>query len=623
MSAKDSTNFQPSPRDASGGVELPAGVFVTGCAVVAGGLLLLGRFWVPPVWLLAVEIFATIIGLFVFGSFRYRIHKNALTYGMVLVIVATFIGIWWPTSALRAQMATEGGRALWRFVHRHVLTWHGLDHLIHADTMLFILGLTLFVSVIAQTRLLETIVFLLLRRNRGKVLPTTIAVTAVVGFASGILDGVSMIGLTIRTLIVIMFLANAPLGAVRFSVMLCTIVTTVCGMWLAYGEPPNLIMKANLRAPSGESYLTDAFFLRYCLPGAVASYLVIAWNLRRRFRGLHIDLGKLDVLDTNAGSLRFLQASRHGQVITPIELLEQHENELGDDLSERVQRRVQHGDTLGAAMVREQVPEGTRRRLLREFTSAELADSLDRHYEALVAGDADAARRFERSAVEVLKAVAHQEVRAQRIGLLGILVFVALLIGHAVDHRLPLFVASFAGFAVSLVGIVRIPKMRRLALRGAREEYAEYYFLFPLFLSISLLTSVGFFGALQDLVKAGIEQLGHGHVAVAQFVGCTVLSAILDNNVVADFGARALLGLEIPVLHLFAMAQIAGYAAGGCWTHIGSAQSVVAFALIRRDIDETYTPVQWLKEMTPPVLQTCAVLTLIIYVESQLLPYLR
>ena len=91
-----------------------------------------------------------------------------------------------------------------------------------------------------------------------------IAVTALAAVASGILDGVSMIGLTIRTLVVVMFLANAPLASVRYSVMVCTVVTTVCGMWLAYGEPPNLIMKANLRAPTGEPYLSDAFFLRYC-----------------------------------------------------------------------------------------------------------------------------------------------------------------------------------------------------------------------------------------------------------------------------------------------------------------------------------------------------------------------
>ncbi len=67
----------------------------------------------------------------------------------------------------------------------NLLTFHGLDDLIHADTMLFILGLTLFVSVIAQTRLLEGITFALLRRNDGAILPTVISVTAFVAVASG------------------------------------------------------------------------------------------------------------------------------------------------------------------------------------------------------------------------------------------------------------------------------------------------------------------------------------------------------------------------------------------------------------------------------------------------------
>jgi hypothetical protein len=71
------------------------------------------------------------------------------------------------------------------------------------------------------------------------------------------------------------------------------------------------------------------------------------------------------------------------------------------------------------------------------------------------------------------------------------------------------------------------------------------------------------------------------------------------------------------------MAQIAGYAAGGCWTHIGSAQSVVAFAFIRRDVDEDYTPVQWIKEMTPVILEVALALAVIIYLEGMLLPYLH
>jgi Na+/H+ antiporter NhaD/arsenite permease-like protein len=108
-------------------------------------------------------------------------------------------------------------------------------------------------------------------------------------------------------------------------------------------------------------------------------------------------------------------------------------------------------------------------------------------------------------------------------------------------------------------------------------------------------------------------------VASAQFLGSTFLSAILDNNVVADFASHALHNLDVTVLHLFAMAQIAGYALGGCWTHIGSAQSVVAFAFIRRDLDEDYTPVQWIREMTPIIVGIFVVLLGIIYVESMLL----
>jgi hypothetical protein len=477
--------------------------------------------------------------------------------------------------------------------------------------------------VIAQTRLLETLTFALLRRFRGAVLPTVISVTAVVAFSSGILDGVSMIGLTIRTLVIVMFLARAPLDTVRYSVMVCTVVTTVCGMWLAYGEPPNLIMKANLTAPTGESYLTNRFFLRYCLPSALASYLVIAWNLRRRLGRTHIDVARLDVLDANAESVRFLQAARHGEVPTPIEMLESAEGTLGEALSERVQDRIRRGETLGEAMVREGVPAEVRRRILGEFVSEELADSLDQHYGHAVGGDDAAARRTEREVREAIRRLTPDRIRAQRAGIAGLVVFVALLAWHAWDHRVPLFVASLGGFIVALLGVVHIPRMVRLALHEARIEFAEYYFLFPLFLSITLLAHVGFFEPFEALLKTGIEVAGAGHVAFAQFLGCTVLSALLDNNVVADFGARAIHGLEVTLIHLFAMAQIAGYATGGCWTHIGSAQSVVAFAFIRRDVDEEYTPVAWIKEMTPVIVEIAVLLAAIIYAESMVLAYLE
>ncbi len=615
MSVENSSPFRasaPVPYAAPVVVMLSERKFVLGCAVVAGVLFVVGRLVAIPMSLLAAEVFATILGLFLFGSFRYQIRKNALTYGMLLVIIATFCGL--STSQWHVEIAENGW---WLWARHHLLSFHGLDDLVHADTMLFILGLTLFVSVIAQTRLLEGLTFFLLRRYRGEVLPTVLSVTAVVAFASGILDGVSMIGLTIRTLVIIMLLAAAPTAAIRYAVMVCTMVTTICGIWLAYGEPPNLIMKANLHP-----YIDNAFFLRYTAPAAVASYLVIAWQLRKKLGSQHINLEMMDVIDANAEDVRFLQATRHGEVLTPVELVEDHAAELGDK-TEPVLECLREGESLGIALVHEDVAEATRKKLLGHFVSEDLADSLDKHYVLDAAGDHEGALKAEKTVDDTLAAFARRRQLAQKIGALALAPFIGMLVWHGIDHNVPLFLASFAGFIAALLGIINIPKMRALALREAKHEYTEYYFLFPLFLSITLLTKAGFFDQLQSLIHHGIETLGPAHVAFAQFLGCTFLSAILDNNVVADFASRALQRLDIAVMHLFAMAQIAGYALGGCWTHIGSAQSVVAYAFIQRDVDERYTPVQWIKEMTPLIVEILVLITVIIYVESTLLDWLH
>jgi len=585
--------------------------FLAGCAVAAVVVWVGGRFAPTPVWLLAAEVLATILGLFLFGSFKYQVHKNALTYGMLLVIIATFCGL--ATSTWHAEIAARG----WRFwMAEHLLSFRGLDDLIHADTMLFILGLTFFVSVIAQTRLLEGLTFLLLRRNRGAILPTIIAITLVVAFASGILDGVSMIGLTIRTLVIIMMLAAAPVASVRYAVMVCTAVTTICGVWLAYGEPPNLIMKANLYPNLG-----NAFFLRYCAPAAVASYLVIAWQLRGKLGGQRIDLENMDVLDANAEDVRFLQASRHGEVMTPVELIEGHAADLGGRASQVIER-LRNGESLGIALIRADVSEPTRRDLLAHYVTEELADGLDTHYVLDNAGMYEEAFRAELAVDDVLAAMAKVRRRAQKIGALAMAPFAAMLVVHGIHHEIPLFLASFAGFLTALPGIARIPKMRALMMRDAMQEYAEYYFLFPLFLSITLLTTAGFFDQMQSLIRHGIETLGQSHVAYAQFLASTFLSAILDNNIVADFASRGLHGLDTGVLQLFAMSQIAGYALGGCWTHIGCAQSVVAYAFIQRDVDEHYTPVQWITDITPVIIKILVVLTVLIYLESAILTWL-
>jgi hypothetical protein len=583
---------------------------VGGCAFLAGAILLVGP--VMPVWLLATEVMATILSLFLLGSFKYQVHKNALTYGMLLVIVATFAKL--GTSEWHVEIRESGW---WYWARMNVLSFRALDDLVHADTMLFILGLTLFVSVIAQTRLLEGITFMLLRRNRGAILPTVISVTAFVAAASGIFDGVSMIGLTIRTLVIILLLAAAPTAAIRYAVIVCTAVTTICGTWLAYGEPPNLIMKANLYPLLG-----NAFFFIYCAPAAVVSYLLVARQLRKRLSSHQVYLDALDVVEANAEDVRFLQATRHGEVLTPIEFVEDRAAELGGR-TEGLLKWLRQGESLGIAMYRENIPEETRKSLLGRFVTEELADSLDRHYRLAYARDLKGARDAERDINDSLASLAHVRRRAQKVGAVALFPFIALLVLHGADNRVPLFLASFAGFLCALIGIGTIPKMRALALHEARIEYAEYYFLFPLFLSITLLTKAGFFDQIQALIHAGIGTLGSGHLAYAQFLGCTFLSAILDNNIVADFASRGLHGLSTSVLHLFAMAQILGYALGGCWTHIGCAQSVVAFAFIRRDVDDRYTPVQWIRDITPIIVQIMLALTILIYLENALLGWFR
>lgn len=593
-----------------GVVNLSSAKFLAGCAVAALIALIVGRFWTLPSWLAAAEVLTTVVALFIFGSIRYRLDKNALTYGAVMVVIATAWWPWWESSSLKAALARGETRALWDFVHRHLLTFHGLDGLVHLDTMLFILGLTFFVACVAQTRLLETASFGMLGRFGGRVVPTVLVLSFIVSFLSGILDGVSMIGLMIRTLVIILALAGTMKPELIYAVMVSTIITTVCGMWLAYGEPPNLIMKANLHP-----VLDDAFFLRYCLPAALASWIVVAWNISRKLKGKCVDLKKLDVLDHHVADVRFLQAARHGEVFTPLEFADKHRDAL-DGKHADVVKRLLHGVPLGEAMVNEEVPKRTRLVLLSHYVADNLAETLDDYYVHVFGrndGKAkDAASMLERA----LGSQRKKRVAAQRTAALAFVPFIGLLIAHAVNHEVPLFLSSFAGFLAALVAVWPYVKTRALAMREAAHEYHEYLFLFPLFLSITVLQRSGFFSTVADLLRTGIERLGASHMAFAQLVACTGLSALLDNNVVADFAGRALKGLDTGMIHLFAMAQIAGYALGGCWTHIGSAQSVVAYSFIRKELDALYTPFAWIKSMTVLVAEIGIIMVFLVYMEG-------
>ncbi len=473
--------------------------FLFGCLLTALGVgILTWRNPLLPV-VLAAEIAAVILGLFVFGSTRYVLHKNALTYGGLLVMVATFFPLWWPRSVFYALWHDRNGEALWQGLAPHLLTLTGWERLLHADTMLFILGLTLFVNVIAKTELLETLSFWNLRRLRGRLFAVVLSLVMGVAVASGVLDGVSMVGFMIRILVILLTAAGLAQERLIFIVLTSVVVTTVCGMWLAYGEPPNLIMKSNLE-------LSDMFFLKNTLPLAVISLVVVLWGIRQRLLGI----------------------------------------------------------------------------LISETTIQRLFEKLS------------------------------PSIKAQRCGLLSFIPFILLLFWHSQNHEIPLFVSSFAGFACAWMGLSA--QARRIALHEATEEYREYLFLFPLFLSITMLSAVHFFDPIKTMLEH--SSIGVSHLAAIQFLASGLLSAMLDNNVVADFASRAIEGL--PQMPLYAAAQIAGYATGGCLTHIGSAQSVVAFAYIRKHIAKNFTPWDWIKAVWALIAAISVALVAAIYLLAAL-----
>jgi Na+/H+ antiporter NhaD/arsenite permease-like protein len=577
------------------------------CSVVA--LLISAFVRVPlPTGLLAFQVIAMVLGLFVFGSSRVRLDKTAFTFGAGLVVAATFFTAWFPGSALKQAWAADGFTALLPFLKHH-LGFHGLNKLIHLDTMLFIFGLTFFVAVIAQTRLLETLSQMLLNRFKGWVLPTVAVLCAAVALASGILDGVSMIGLLIRTMVVILFWANIRDRSIDAAVMMATVVTTVCGMWLAYGEPPNLIMKSNLHP-----LLTDAFFLKYCAPAAAASFGVVLYELGKSLKGKRVEFERLDVLDRHTADVRFLQAKKHGEVPLAVEFADDHREMLGDHLP-GVMKRLHAGVPLGEAMTLENVPRDTRVQLLGDYLTEELAPPLDDYYVHTFGNAIEHVDRATGLIDERLESIRRERKRAQIFAAVSFVPFLALLAAHAANHDVPLFLSSWAGFGVAFTAIVGKANIRRLALHEAGHESREYLFLIPLFFSISLLQKAGFFTHLVAGLQWGFEHLGLLPTVLGQFFATGALSALLDNNVVADFAGRALIGFEKSVIYLSAMAQIAGYAVGGCLTHIGSAQSVVAYAFIKKDVSADFTPVDWFKGMAPVVLKLTVLMAVIITLE--------
>ena len=62
----------------------------------------------------------------------------------------------------------------------------------------------------------------------------------------------------------------------------------------------------------------------------------------------------MDVIDANAEDVRFLQATRHGEVMTPVELVEGHAGDL-EARAPVILERLRAGESLGLALIRADV----------------------------------------------------------------------------------------------------------------------------------------------------------------------------------------------------------------------------------------------------------------------------
>ena len=100
-----------------------------------------------------------------------------------------------------------------------------------------------------------------------------------------------------------------------------------------------------------------------------------------------MNLEALDVIDANAEDVRFLQATRHGEVLTTVELVENQRGRV-----ERQRRCSNGGDYVrvnpwGSLWSMKRFRRRRADRLLGHFVSEELAEALDRHYVLEAAGD--------------------------------------------------------------------------------------------------------------------------------------------------------------------------------------------------------------------------------------------
>jgi hypothetical protein len=88
--------------------------------------------------------------------------------------------------------------------------------------------------------------------------------------------------------------------------------------------------------------------------------------------------------------------------------------------------------------------------------------------------------------------------------------------------------------------------------------------------------------------------------------------------VVADFASRGLLGFDVDVLRLFAAGTDPRLRARRMLDTHRVCASVSPVRPSERDLDKHYTPVQWIKEMTPVIVQILVAMTALIYIGAVL-----
>ena len=369
--------------------------------------------------------------------------------------------------------------------------------------------------------------------------------------------------------------------------MICTTVTTVCGVWLAYGEPPNLIMKANLHP-----FLGGTFFLRYCAPIAIASYLVVAGTCASSSRGQRIDLERMDVARRQR---RRRPVSAGDPARRGADAGRARRSPCGDPLGQRARRaeRLRTGTSLGAALVQEDVPPEIRELLLGHYVERGAGRLARSPLRARCRRETTRARCWPSSAVDdalaAIGADAAPRADHRRAG--------ADAVRRSPDRprRRP---------SRCRCSWRRLPDSRSRcwhrrhsedaragAARGAARVRGVLLSVPAVPVDHAADAGAGFFDGVQALVATASQTLGQAARRVRAVPRARRSCRPFSTTTSSPTSPRArCTGFDLSLLHLFAMAQIAGYALGGCWTHIGCAQSVVAYAFIQRDVDEHYTP---------------------------------